>query len=398
MKRFFEIKKDTRAHELFHRLFTFENEWLALEKEIEVIIESPMKKNLALATERLLLSNPPAHLRDQFVKNCDQEGFLKAKVRSDVNKKWIAFVKEHNLEIPRMYHVTEELGISKIFGNAGMYLHMAHKVGDTYYFEGITEPTKGPGKAPDFTIEITEAEYLKRQAEQLEKDEKKKGNEINLEEIVRKFEEFSSYVAGIDREELKKQFTRKELDEFNEKIWNVRNINLWGDVRKIIDEKKLEEYPELLGVHNFPVLKEIDFMTEEEKITLDTKLTGYRVGDYLSGFWRFTKKEKELKEFLLDKGIIKKVYYLECNCEEYFLSEKLSEEEKNELEALFKKPNAEWTDADHELYNKQLESYCNDCGACEDDSTVKEYFERGSIHFKELLTVVAERDTSLDNV
>lgn len=177
MKRYFEIKKDTRAHELFHHLFTFENDWLALEEEIEKIIESPMKKNLALATERLALSNPPEHLRNQFVKNPDREGFFNAKVRSDVNKKWLAFVKEHKLVIPRLHHVSEELGISRIFGNSGVYLHMAHNVGFTYYFEGITDATKGSGKAPDFTIEITEAEFLRRRADQIEKAAKEKENE-----------------------------------------------------------------------------------------------------------------------------------------------------------------------------------------------------------------------------
>lgn len=179
MKRYFEVKKDTRAHELFHHLFTFENDWWALQTEIEAIIESPMKKNLAIVTERLLLSHPPAHLRNQFVKDYDRDGFLKARVRSNVNKKWLAFVEKHKLEIPRMHHVTEELGISRIFCNAGVYLHMAHNVGHTYYFEGITDAAKGPGKAPDFTVEITEAEFLRRQADQLEKvaKEKEKENE-----------------------------------------------------------------------------------------------------------------------------------------------------------------------------------------------------------------------------
>lgn len=177
MKRFFEIKKGTKAHELFHRLFTFENDWWALQTEIEAIIESPMKKNLALATERLSLSNPPEHLRDQFVKNYDRDGFLNAKVRSDVNKKWLAFVEEHKLEIPYIHHIAEELGISRIFGNTGIYLHRAHNVGFTYYFEGVTDATKGPGKAPDFTNEITEAEFLRRRADQIEKDAKAKEND-----------------------------------------------------------------------------------------------------------------------------------------------------------------------------------------------------------------------------
>jgi hypothetical protein len=178
MKRFFEVKKDTKAYELFSDLFNFELKWLALEKEIEEIIKSPMKKNLCLNINRLLLSNPPEECRDQFVKNPDNEGFYKAKVRSQMNKDWLSFVKEKGLYIPYIHFIAEELNISKVFGNDGVALKTAHKLGDKYFFEGLTT-IKGSGKAPDFTIEITEAEFLRLRADQLEKDAKEKGNDKN---------------------------------------------------------------------------------------------------------------------------------------------------------------------------------------------------------------------------
>jgi hypothetical protein len=221
---------------------------------------------------------------------------------------------------------------------------------------------------------------------------------INLEEIVQKFEEFHAYVAGINREELKGRFTREELKGFKEKIYNISSNRLEYEVNDIIKEKKLEEYPELLGVHHYPVLKEIDFMTEEEKIKLDEKLTGYRVGDYLNGLWRFTKKEKKLKQFLLDKGVARNIYYLNCRCEEQFLGEMLSGEEKVKLEEIMKKSPGEWSDEEEELYENEVQEYCCECYAGEDRGSVKQELENGKLFFKELLRMEMKRDDSLDKV
>lgn len=220
---------------------------------------------------------------------------------------------------------------------------------------------------------------------------------IKLEEILKRFEEFHSYVAGIDREELKK-FNRKELIEFSESIWNVKGNSLWGDVRSIIDAKKLEEYPELLQVHHFPVLKEIDFMTEEQKIKLDERMSGFRVGEYIGGLARFVNDFKKLQEFLVEKGVAERVYYLNCSCEEQFLSDELSEENKNKLKEIMQKYYGSWTKEDREFYDSKVQEYCGECYAASDYEDVKRELEIDNLFFKEMLRMKMERDNSLDHV
>lgn len=225
---------------------------------------------------------------------------------------------------------------------------------------------------------------------------------INLEVILQKFEELRFYVAGIDREELKKQFTREELKVFNEKLSDVKSDSLWYDIHRIIDAKKLEEYPELLQVHNFPALKEIDFMTEEQKIKLDERMSGFRVGEYVGGISRFVSDYKKLEHFLVDKGIAERVYYLQCSCEEQFLSDMLSEEDKVKLEEIMKKEYngliEKWTKEDKEFYDKKVQEYCADCYAASEYHDANRQLERGQLFFKELLRMKVERDNSLYNV
>lgn len=225
---------------------------------------------------------------------------------------------------------------------------------------------------------------------------------INLEEVLQKFEELSSYVAGIDREELKKQFTREELKAFNDKLSDIKSNSLWYDVHKIIDAKKLEEYPELLQVHNFPVLKEIDFMTEEQKIKLDERMSGFRVGESIGGISRFVSDYRKLEKFLVEKGVAERFYYLQCSCEEMFLSDELSEEDKVKLEVIMKKEynglTEKWTKEDKEFYDEKVQEYCADCYAASEYHDVNRQLERGQLYFKEILKMKMKRDDSLDNV
>lgn len=229
-----------------------------------------------------------------------------------------------------------------------------------------------------------------------------KMTKINLDEIIQKFEEFSSYVAGIDREELKKQFTREELKSLCDRISFVKSVNLWYDVHKIIDAKKLEEYPALLGVHNFPVLKEIDFMTEEQKIKLDERMCAFRLGESIGGISRFVDDYKKLEKFLVDKGIAERTYYLQCSCEEFFLSDELSEGDKKKLEEIMKKECdgliEKWTDEEREFYDSKATEYCCECYANSESDNLKRELEQGQLFFKEILKMKMKRDDSLDNV
>lgn len=215
-------------------------------------------------------------------------------------------------------------------------------------------------------------------------------------EILNKYTEFNEFLMSISLDGLRSSFSRQDLNEFKGELYNIKLRSLAYEISDMTEQMKLEEFPELLGVHHYPVLKEITFMTEEEKKKLDEQLIRFRVGDYVSGLWRYTKKEKELEEFLLEHKVISKRYIVDCNCEEYWLSDVMSQDEKEKLETIINKENYE--DADYEHYHKMVHSYCDECGDDCDLDYVKQKFKNGHMRFKEMLRMDMERDSSLDNV
>ncbi|MEJ8548182.1 hypothetical protein [Brevibacillus borstelensis] len=214
-----------------------------------------------------------------------------------------------------------------------------------------------------------------------------------LEQILEKQQEFNQYLDSIDLSVLKEQYTRSELDNFSNQLYSLKTRSLAFEVKRLTDEMKKEEYPELLGVHHFPVLRQIDFLTEEQKIELDKFLVSYRKGNYVSGLWRITKKHgtvKEIEKFLLDKGVVEERHYAICpKCDQGYISSLLTPEQKQGIEKIITENESEER---YEYLDTFLDHVCMEC----DRSTVPEEIE--TLNFKTVYKMVQERDTSLDNV
>lgn len=125
--------------------------------------------------------------------------------------------------------------------------------------------------------------------------------------------------------------------------------NVLIDIKKIALKKKAEIYPEILGVHYFPELKEIDWLSETEKVKLDRLLEN-----------RLTKSSQiqELGEktirFLIDKKILEKRYVLECHCGSFDCYERIITEDRlNKFKQYWKKEESgiETTDKEDEELN-----------------------------------------------
>jgi len=87
-----------------------------------------------------------------------------------------------------------------------------------------------------------------------------------LQTIINKYTEFDTYLKQININEFK-QFTRDELTEFKNELPSYFSFRyLTSEINDIIENKKLQEYPELLGVHHYPEIKELDCIFEENKI------------------------------------------------------------------------------------------------------------------------------------
>lgn len=216
-----------------------------------------------------------------------------------------------------------------------------------------------------------------------------------LEQILSQFQAFADYLQTIDTSELRKHYTRQELKEFLDKLYGIKMRSLAYEISKIIEEMKIEEYPELLGVHHFPELRNIDFLTEEQKKKLDEYLARYRKGNYvsLSGFRRITTdshKVKQTENFLIEKGIVEERYFVLCPyCGEGHLSNELNKEEREQLELLLKNPDEE------DRYEKLIQflPYC--CMECECEPDLDHISD---LKYKTVFKMAKERDTSLDYV
>ncbi|PFV35773.1 hypothetical protein [Bacillus thuringiensis] len=220
-----------------------------------------------------------------------------------------------------------------------------------------------------------------------------------IEEILEKYKEFSSYLDTIDINVLKDKYTRKELMEFSEALRIDKLRSLWYEVHELTKEMKLKEFPELLGVHRFPILKEIDFMTEEEKIELDKKLVGFNVGHYLPYLGRYTNEHKKLEQFLLENNVVEKQYVVTCPCcgGNEWLSNTLDTKTKEAFDELLTKEIVDDCD-DVEAFTNIVDRICDECDFYPELESMRVYKAQNQLRYKELLQMNMKRNTSLDNV
>jgi hypothetical protein len=219
------------------------------------------------------------------------------------------------------------------------------------------------------------------------------------ENILAKYKEFDEFLKSVDLKELKQQFNREELSEFNKQINAVKMRNLGFEIYDLIGQMKKEEYPELLGVHHFPIIKTIAFLSEDEKLKLDKYLLNHRVGEYISGLRNVTinpVKQKMLENWFKSNGIVEEEFVVVCsNCGRGHLSNIMSRSKKEELEAMFNRSKDEQNEDRYEDYERLQEILYAGCSDCDNYEPIEDMTE---LRFKSFSKMIAKRDTSLDHV
>lgn len=115
MKKFYRIKKDTEEYQTAYNIYHFKKAWRnqEFEKEFWEVIGVPPLNNLLIWPYALSLNTIPVGTRDQFKKNKrpSASGYVfEAKVKTDLNKKFLELVKKYNLEYYEMSFLTIRLG------------------------------------------------------------------------------------------------------------------------------------------------------------------------------------------------------------------------------------------------------------------------------------------------
>lgn len=224
-----------------------------------------------------------------------------------------------------------------------------------------------------------------------------------LTAILKNYEEFQQSLQQVDLQELKKQHTRQELNQFLKDLREIPLRSLSYEIGQLIQEMKEEEYPELLGVHHFPVLREIDFLSEEQKKVLDDLLVRYRIGHYVfpSVLYRLIpdrKKVEQLSDWLVENRVVRKEYRLLCpHCSESYITPFLSAKEKQRFEDLIQSYK-ETADMDlRDEFMAVCDVYCDECDEGFELWDIAK-LDNDFLEFEEELIMTAQRDTSLDNV
>lgn len=212
------------------------------------------------------------------------------------------------------------------------------------------------------------------------------------EQILSKYVEFEEYLQTVDLNELRKIYSRHELTEFRKQLYGVKLRSIAYEVGQMIDEMKKEEYPELLGVHHYPILRKIDFLSEDEKKKLDDFLLAIRPNNYVTGLWRVagSEKSKQIEQFLIDNNVVEEKHFALCpNCWDEHISSSLTNKQREQLEAIL----ADKEDEDR--YEKLAGILLYGCGECHEEF---DFDELNQLQYKTALKLIMERDTSLDNV
>lgn len=220
-------------------------------------------------------------------------------------------------------------------------------------------------------------------------------------QIIEEYQKFKAFLDTIDLEKLKNDYSREELKALKDTLKDINLQNIPYQLMEIIDKKKEEEYPELLGVHHYPIINEIDFLTEKEKLKLDEFLVRHRVGSYVRALWRVLDKrenQKQLEDWLIEHGVLSVYYALNCpHCGEDLITKLMNEDEFSKLKETF---TAYEKDKSHKNYeailnlSHMVEGYCMECEDCCEIEDLK--FDK--FHIAKYPKLTMDRDKSLDNV
>ena len=143
--------------------------------------------------------------------------------------------------------------------------------------------------------------------------------------------------SNIDLDEVEAKCSYKEVKEIHKMIrYRIEDSSIVNKIEDIMKNKKESEYPEILGVHYYPEILNIESLSDEFKIKLDKILR--------DAYDKFSKRRElhylgeDVLNALIDEKILEKEYILRCSCDSIECSSKtLNETRLNEYKDYWKK-------------------------------------------------------------
>lgn len=160
---------------------------------------------------------------------------------------------------------------------------------------------------------------------------------MNIDDLCTRIDEYNKEVERVSKikKDIQDDYSSIELDlsslknlpytevkDIGRKIKDYVNEETIKSINAIVNKKKGEEYPEWLGVYHYPEIKEMTWLDKESQRALD-QLIGSRFPKRRD----IEKLDNRILEFLIDKGILERLYLFNSNadnwdCNEVELTEK----------------------------------------------------------------------------
>lgn len=202
----------------------------------------------------------------------------------------------------------------------------------------------------------------------------------------------------LDLEEVKTTLNYLEIkDLYNLMLYCFNNKEIESSLHKIMEEKKIKEYPEILGVHYYPIIKDIDSISDEKKIDLDKMIkdafSKYNVRVKLS-----KQIEPKILDFLIENKVLSKEYVFHCTCDgEDCYDEFVSQERFNKLKEYWSKE-SEGIETSHKE-DREMDYGYIEIGCWNDGSLEIGCLDDFNTHLRKVrYKVIQKPDMTLDNI
>lgn len=223
------------------------------------------------------------------------------------------------------------------------------------------------------------------------------GRDKMLEEVYQRYKEFGTYLEQLDLEQVKENYERKEIREYADRIREISLRSVAWELDEVEKKMKEDELPELKKAHRYPIINEVSFLSEEEKVDLDIRLARIGKGKFTYPKWitrGVGEKGEELIAWLVKRGVIEGYTEVICGrCYQGLLG-RITLEQSGELgEIVRRSPNNEREDYEWLLNN--LQEYCSEC-----TTSVEEMVDQGTglMENKDAIyKMLIEQDRSLAN-
>lgn len=147
-------------------------------------------------------------------------------------------------------------------------------------------------------------------AEIMEVNNYYKTKSAELSELFNKTMDLNSL---IDLDEVKNSMNYKETKELYYMLYcATSDKEVVSKLLDIMNTKKKEEYPEIDGVHYFPEIHKIDFLSENEKVNLDNLLK--KACERPRYIYEIYDLDSNIIDFLCANEILEKRYRFSCGC------------------------------------------------------------------------------------